>query len=177
MSKKRGHIKWFRDILDNPLFRKKPWSDWQAFEFLCLQSKRFPGDLILTDGTVMHLDTGQVFISRATFADIAGWSTKKLRAWEKRVNTLKMVTVSGTPWGMVYTVENYTFHQHEGQAKGQGLGQSKGQTEGQRKKKDKESIKKETRFGDEKAPNGSEKNVIPMPEEIRRKLDKAIKEV
>lgn len=168
MSKKKPYIKWYMDICDNPLFLKKPFSDWQAFEYLCLKCRRFPTDLVLDDGTIIHLATGQYFISRANLADICGWSVKKLRAWEKRTKQLKMVTAEGKARGTLYTVENYVFHQIEGQAKGQGKGQPEGTSEGQHTYKDKESIKKDARVRDLETP----REVIPMPDYIRKKIEK-----
>lgn len=177
MSKKWGFIKWYRAALENPLFLRKPWDDWHAFEFLNLCCRLHPKDLVLADGTVMHIDTSQVFISRPVFAEWAGWSVKKLRAWEKRVNALKMVTVKGTPWGMVYTVENFEFHQLEGHAKGHAKGQTEGTTGGHHNNNDKECIKKGVRLSDEKAPAGPDKKFIPMPDEIKEKMNKIVKEV
>ena len=166
MSKKKGHVKWYRDATDNPLFNVKPYDDWHAFEFLCLKCRRFPGEIVLDDGMVIYLSIGQYFSSRAKLAERFGWSVKKLRAWEDRLFRLKMVTVKGTPKGMVYTVENFEFHQIEGQAKGHAQGQSEGITQGQRIKKEKERIKKETSAGDLEAPR-----VVPMPDYIRKKID------
>ncbi len=171
MSKRRGHIKYYRDALDNPLFCKKPFDDWHAFDFFMLKCQRFPCDVELKDGTKIHLDIGQLFISRKKLADIFGWSVKKLRAWENRLFHLNMVTVEGKRKGMVYTLKNYASHQLEGQPQGHEEGQPQGQPQGQSKKKGKERIKKETsRSGDFDPPL----EVIPMPDYIRQKIEEVL---
>lgn len=171
MSTKKGFIKWYRDATDNPLFCKKPFDEWHAFEYLCFKARKYPVDLILDNGAIVHLEIGQYFTSREKLSEVFGWSVKKLRAWEDRLKRLKMGTAKGTPWGMVYTLENYALHQHTGQAEGQAKGQTTGQTVGQQKRKNKESIKKDARAGEVEAP----RDVVGMPDELRRKLNKAIK--
>lgn len=171
MSTKKGFIKWYRDAIENPLFCKKPFDEWHAFEYLCFRARKYPGDLMLDNGAIIHLEIGQYFTSREKLADVFGWTVKKLRAWEKRINRLKMGTAKGTPWGTVYTLENYYSHQYEGQAEGQAKGQTTGQTPGQQKRKNKESIKKDARAGVSEAPAA----VVPMNDEIRYRLQKTIK--
>ena len=167
MSKKKGFIKWYRDALDNPLFCKKPFDDWHAFEYLCFRARKYPGDIVLDNGAIVHLETGEVFCSREKLAETFGWSVKKLRAWEKRINRLNMGKPKGTPWGTVYTLENFGFHQHEGQAEGQAKGQTEGITEGTQYRKSKERIKEDARAREDKAP----RDVIPMPDYIRKKME------
>lgn len=170
MSKSKGYIKWHRSITDNPFFMVKPFDDWRAFEYLCLKARRYPGDVVLADGNVVHVASGQYFISRAKLADIFGWTVKKLRGWEERMKRAKMVTAKGQGRGTIYTIEMYTFYQLEGQAEGQGKGQPQGQPQGQRIKKDKESIKKDARASDLETP----RDVIPMPDFIRQKINEVL---
>lgn len=167
MSKSKGFIKWYRGITDNPFFMAKPFDDWRAFEYLCLQARRYPGDIVLSDGNIVHLEAGQYFISRAKLADIFGWSIKKLKGWEFRMKTAKMVLAKGLAKGTLYTIEKYTFYQLEGPAEGPAKGTSEGLTEGLRIKKDKESIKKDARACDMETP----RDVIPMPDYIRKKME------
>ena len=169
MSKERGHIKWYRDALDNPLFCKKPFDDWHAFEYLALKCRRFPTTLELEDGTTVQLDVGQYFVSRKKLADIFGWTEKKLRAWEGRLNRLNMVTAQGTRKGIVYTLKSYAFHQCEGQPQGQEVGQSEGQPQGQSKKKGKERKKKEVRLGADETPHAQP---IKCPDDIRKNIER-----
>lgn len=83
---------------------------------------------------------------------------------------LKMVLAEGLGKGTIYTIEKYTFYQGEGLAEGLAEGLSEGLTEGLRKKNDKECKKNDTRAREEKAPR-----CVPIPDELRRKIDKAIK--
>lgn len=170
MGKSKGYIKWHRSVADNPFFLVKPFDDWRAFEYLCLKARRYPGDVVLADGNVVHVASGQYFISRAKLADIFGWSVKKLRGWEKRMKRAKMVLAEGLAKGTRYTIEKYAFYQLEGQAEGHAKGQSEGTSEGTRIKKDKESIKKDARACDLEAP----RDVIPMPDFIRKKINEVL---
>ena len=171
MKKHKGFIKWYRGITENPFFMVKPFDDWRAFEYLCLKARRYPGEVVLSDGNIVHLECGQYFISRAKLADIFGWTVKKLKGWEFRMKTSKMVSAEGLPKGTRYTIENYTFYQLEGPAEGPAKGTSQGTSQGLRIKKDKESIKKDARAGVSEAPGA----VVPMNDEIRFKLQKTIK--
>lgn len=169
MSKKKGFIKWYRDATDNPLFCKKPFDDWHAFEYLCLKARKTPTEIVLDNGVIITIDVGQVFISREKLADVFGWSVKKLRAWENRIKRLNMGTAKGTQKGTLYTLKNYEFHQCEGQAKGQAKGQPEGTSEGTRKRIDKECIKNARACEGETPRDAEERKVIPMPEEIKTK--------
>jgi len=166
MSTKKGFIKWYRDAIENPLFCKKPFDEWHAFEYMCFRARKYPGEIVLDNGAIIQLEVGQFFTSREKLADVFGWSVKKLRAWEDRIKRLKMGTAKGTPWGMVYTLENYASHQYTGQAQGQAQGQTQGQTQGQQKRKNKESIKKDARAREDNTP----RDVVGMPDYIRKKI-------
>lgn len=170
MSKNKGYIKWHRSVADNPFFLVKPFDDWRAFEYLCLKARRYPGEIVLSDGNVIRLDRGQYFISRQKLADIFGWTIKKLKGWEKRMFLAKMVLAEGLAKGTRYTIENYTFYQLEGPAEGPAKGTSEGTSEGPRIKKDKESIKKDARASDQETP----RDVIPMPDYIRKKINEVL---
>lgn len=170
MSKSKGYIKWHRSITENPFFMVKPFDDWRAFEYLCLKARRYPGDVVLADGNVVHVASGQYFISRAKLADIFGWSVKKLKGWEERMKRAKMVLPEGLPKGTRYTIEKYAFYQLEGPAEGPAEGTSEGTSQGLRIKKDKESIKKDARASDLETP----RDVIPMPDFIRQKINEVL---
>lgn len=176
MKKNNTFIKLYRSTLDNVLFNVKPFDDWRAFEYLILKARIEPCDIVLSNGDIVHLERGQHFESKASLAEKFGWSVKKLKGWEKRMKRLGMVLSEGLAKGTTYTVENYTFYQGEGLAKGPAEGLSQGLSQGPRKKNDKECIKN-ARAREGEAPRDADRKVIPMPEEIRRKLTKANREV
>lgn len=171
MRKKKNEtfIKLYRSTLENSLFNVKPFDDWRAFMYLMLKARIKAGEVVLSDGTIIKVKRGQHFESKASLAAKFGWSVKKLKGWEKRMKSLKMVSAVGLSKGTIYTVENYTFYQGEGLAKGPAEGPSQGPSQGPRKKNDKECKKKDARACDQEAPR--ELKVIPMPEEIRKKFE------
>ena len=173
MRKKKNetYIKLYRSTLDNALFNVKPFDDWRAFLYLILKARVKAGDVILSDGTIIKLKRGQHFESKASLAAKFGWSVKKLKGWEKRMKTLKMVSAQGLPKGTVYTVEKYTFYQGEGLAKGPAKEPAEGPAQGSSNKNEKECLKNNDRAGDPEPP----RDVIPMPDEIREKLRGALK--
>lgn len=174
-KKKRNetYIKLYRSTLDTALFNVKPFDDWRAFEYLCLKARVKPCELVLSDGTIIHLKRGQHFESKTSLAEKFGWSVKKLKGWERRMKRLKMVLAEGLAKGTTYTVENYTFYQGEGLAEGLAEGLTEVPTEVPSKKNVKECIKKDARACEDITPRG----VVPMNDEIRQKLKKTIKSV
>ena len=128
--------------------------------YLMLKARVKAGEVVLKDGTIVRLKRGQHFESKASLAEKFGWSVKKLKGWEKRMKSLKMVSAEGLAKGTIYSVENYTFYQGEGLAKGPGKGSSEGPAEGPSKKNEEECKKN-------MIPSGE---IIPMPEEIKKKM-------
>ena len=173
MRKKKNetYIKLYRSTLDNALFNIKPFDDWRAFLYMILKARVKAGEVILSDGTIVKLKRGQHFESKASLAAKFGWTVKKLKGWEKRMKSLKMVSAQGLPKGTVYTVEMYTFYQGEGLAKGPAKGPAEGPAQGSSNKNEKECLKNNDRAGVQEAP----RDVIPMPDEIREKLKGALK--
>lgn len=172
MPKKKNetYIKLYRSTLDNALFNTKPFDDWRAFLYLILKARIKAGEVILSDGSIVKLKRGQHFESKASLAAKFGWTTKKLKGWEKRMKKLKMVSAKGLPKGTLYTVEKYTFYQGEGLAKGPAKGPAEGPSAGPSKKNEEECKKKDARAGDPETP----RDVIPMPDYLRQKIEEVL---
>ena len=168
-KKNETYIKLYRSTLDNALFNIRPFDDWRAFLYLILKARIKAGEVVLRDGTIVKLKRGHHFESKASLAAKFGWSVKKLKGWEKRMKKLKMVSALGLAKGTIYTVEKYTFFQGKGLAKGPAEWTSEGPTEGPRKKNE-EECKRSSRAGGGEPPR--ELKVIPMPDDIRKKIEK-----
>lgn len=169
-KKNETYIKLFRSTLENELFNVKPFDDWRAFMYLMMKARIKAGEVVLSTGEIVKVKRGQHFESKASLAEKFGWSVKKLKGWEKRLKSLKMVSAVGLSKGTLYTVENYAFYQGEGLTDGPAQGTSQGLSQGPRKKNDKECKKKDVRAREDKTP----RDVIPMPDDVRRKIEEVL---
>ena len=137
MNQNKGtYIKLYRKVINDDWFSKRPFDDFRAFIYILVKARVTPTDVLLDDGTIVHLERGQHFESRSSLAEKFGWTIKKVRAWEGRMVRDKKGHAEGHAKGIVYTIENYSKYQGEGHAEGHAKGQTEGHAEGQRKKND-----------------------------------------
>lgn len=165
-----GFIKLHRQIMDNPVWEDKPFSKGQAWIDLLMLANFAPGDALIK-GKIIHLEEGQLIRSLDTLASRWGWSVKKVRNFLYTIQNQKMATTQGTPQGTLITIENYTFYNNQGQAKGRTKDKAEGKqraSRGQRIKKNKKN-KKNKEIGKPEEIREIMNNVVPMPEEMRKK--------
>lgn len=112
-----GYIKLHRKTLLNDMFLELPFDRWRAFEFLMLNARYKPTDIILK-GNIVHLNVGQTIFGEETLAKKWGWSRGKVRRFLIQLSELGMIQHYGTPYGTVITIENYTMYQCDGTADG-----------------------------------------------------------
>ena len=105
-----GYIKLHRKVLSNEMFLEMPFDRWRAFEFLMLNARNKPADIMIT-GKTIHLDVGQLIFGEDTLASKWGWSRGKVRRFLEQLESLNMIQRTGTPYGTVITIENYTMYQ------------------------------------------------------------------
>lgn len=117
MADNRGFIKLYRCCRNNSLWLEKPFSRWQAFEYLLLAAAYEPTDALIKN-KVVHLERSQLIRAVRTLAADWGWSTKKVINFLTLLENTKMATSKGTPQGTLITIEKYNFYQGEGQAEG-----------------------------------------------------------
>jgi hypothetical protein len=111
----KGYIKVYRSCRSNPLWKDKPFSKWQAFEYLLMAAAYEPVD-VLIKGQIIHLERTQLIRAKHTLANDWGWSVKKVIGFMKLLDNQKMAISKGTPQGTLITIENYNIYQGEGQA-------------------------------------------------------------
>ena len=107
-----GYIKLHRKVLSNEMFLEMPFDRWRAFEFLLLNARYKPADIMIK-GKTIHLDVGQLIFGEDTLANKWGWSRGKVRRFLEQLESLNMIQRTGTPYGTVITIENYTLYQGE----------------------------------------------------------------
>lgn len=105
-----GYIKLHRKVLSNEMFLEMPFDRWRAFEFLMLNARYKPADIMIK-GKTIHLDVGQLIFGEDTLASKWGWSRGKVRRFLEQLESLNMIQRTGTPYGTVITIENYTMYQ------------------------------------------------------------------
>ena len=113
MSKEYGYIKVYRSLLENVIWKDKPYSKGQAWLELIMLANH-TDKKILINGKVDIVKRGQIFTNRRELADRWGWSTKKVDNFIKLLKTEEMVTAKGTTNGITLTIENYGFYQSKG---------------------------------------------------------------
>lgn len=107
-----GYIKLHRKVLNNELFLEMPFDRWRAFEFLLLNARYKKTDVMIK-GKTIHLDAGQLIFGEDALAIKWGWSRGKVRRFLEQLESLNMIQRTGTPYGTVITIENYTLYQGE----------------------------------------------------------------
>ena len=107
-----GYIKLHRKVLSNEMFLEMPFDRWRAFEFLMLNARYKPADIMIK-GKTIHLDVGQRIFGEDTLAITWGWSRGNGRRFLEQLESLNMIQRTGTPYGTVITIENYTLYQGE----------------------------------------------------------------
>ena len=112
-----GYIKLHRKTLLNDMFLELPFDRWRAFEFLMLNAKYKPTDVILK-GNIVHLNVGQMIFGEENLAKRWGWSRGKVHRFLSQLANLGMIQYHGTPYGTVITIENYAMYQCDGTADG-----------------------------------------------------------
>ena len=105
-----GYIKLHRKVLSNEMFLEMPFDRWRAFEFLMLNARYKPADIMIK-GKTIHLDVGQLIFGEDALAIKWGWSRGKVRRFLEQLERLNMIQRIGTPYGTVITIENYTMYQ------------------------------------------------------------------
>ena len=105
-----GWIKLDRKLLENELWRQKPFSPGQAWVDLLLMASYDEHDAII-NGEVVHLMPGDVVRTQKQFAERWGWSRSKVRNFFTTIITTKAATITTTNKRTAVHIENYAFYQ------------------------------------------------------------------
>ena len=135
-----GYIKLHRKVLSNEMFLEVPFDRWRAFEFLMLNARYKPTDVMIK-GKSIHLDVGQLISGEDALASKWGWSRGKVRRFLEQLESLNMIQRTGTPYGTVITIENYATYQGGRASNGTPLRTEDGTADGTGNKKEKKDKK------------------------------------
>ena len=168
----------YRSLRDDPFWKMKPFGKGQAWVDLILLANFKDVKEVEGDHVVVY-ERGKVYRSMQWLAEEWGWDRRKVKRFLMALESDGKVSVEvlkgGTSNGCIITVENYDKLQFQLRDDGTSDGTSDGTQIINKEIKNKEKRNARAREGE--APRDADRKVIPMPEEIRRKLDKAIKEV
>lgn len=106
----RGWIRLDRRILDNWLWKDKPFSRGQAWIDLLLLVNHEPKKVAF-DGGVIEVQKGQKITSIRKLADRWGWSVGKVGRFLNALENDKMLTKKRNGNGTVLTIVNYGVYQ------------------------------------------------------------------
>jgi len=105
-----GYIKLYRQLLDNPLWKEKPFTKGQAWVDLLLKAN-YKDKTVEIKGKIITIKRGQLLRSADSLARDWGWSRGKVIRFLKELDDTANGTADGTPYGTLITIENYETFQ------------------------------------------------------------------
>lgn len=164
-----GYVWIYRCIRDDPIYRTKPFSKGQAWVDLLILANHKTVETI-SGAEIVRYHRGTVCRSMQWLAEEWGWDRRKVKrflmALENDGRLSVEVLKGGTTNGCVIRIENYNKFQRQLMGDGTTDGTTHGTSDG-------------TSDGTQTIMNKNDKkeNVVPMPEELRTKINKAIKSI
>lgn len=143
MNKMDNEILLSRAVQQNFLWSDKPFAMGQAWIDLLMLAEWKDKDVI-SKGTIVHLERGQVGRAILWLAERWGWDRKRVKRFLKILETQKMATTESTTRGTIITIENYDKYQLSGTTDGTNDGTTYGQpmdNDGTHPKKEKKEKK------------------------------------
>lgn len=113
MSKSKGWICLHRSLLDNFLWKDKPFSKGQAWIDLLLLANHADVKSI-QNGKIIVFKRGTVNRSKLSLAERWGWSRKKVDRFLRVLEMDGMLTENATTHGTTLTIVNYGFYNDMG---------------------------------------------------------------
>jgi hypothetical protein len=111
----RGYIKLYRSVMDNSIWKKKPFSYGQAWAHLILIANH-KGGTIWVQGTPIKISRGQVGWSKAKLESVFGWTRSQLRTFIKRLKSDHMIDHTSVGKLSIITMLNYDKYHGNDQA-------------------------------------------------------------
>lgn len=105
-----GYVKLHRQICDNPLWRREPFTKAQAWIDLFLNANWKPG-VIDVRGNIVKIDRGQIGWSELTMAKRWKWSREKVRRFLSYLESESKVRQQKTHITTIITIVNYERYQ------------------------------------------------------------------
>lgn len=173
---RKDYLKFYRSMLNHPLWLAEPFTKGQAFWDLVARANHADAEL-LYGNTIIPVKRGQLFTSEVKLVERWQWSRNKVRRYLKLLESMKMSTAVSTGVGTIITIENYSIYQGDETAGGTALETAKGQgakqqedrqgtgsgTQTKRNKKNQEETKK-----NQKEIYGEYRNVKLSAEDMER---------
>jgi len=105
-----GYIKLYRQLMDNELWKDKPFTKGQAWVDLLLKAN-YKDQTCKIKGKTITIRRGQLLRGTDSLANDWGWSRGKVTRFLKELERTGNGTANGTPYGTLITIENYETFQ------------------------------------------------------------------
>ena len=112
MAKRGNWIKVHRDLLDHPLWTKKPFGKGQAWIDILLLAEWKPR-YVRIGGRKKKIKSGQYWTNLSTLATRWGWPKETVRRFLKGLECDGSVSLNVTEHGTLITVEKWALYQHD----------------------------------------------------------------
>ena len=139
-----GYIKLYRQLMDNELWKDKPFTKGQAWVDLLMKAN-YKDQTCKIKGKTVTIRRGQLLRGTDTLASDWGWSRGKVVRFLKELERTGNGTAYGTPYGTLITIENYETFQAGRRANGTTDGTASETADGTQKKKNKKNKKNKER--------------------------------
>ena len=106
----QGYIKLYRQLLDNPLWLKKPFSPGQAWIDLTLRANH-ADNKVLRGNQMIHIPRGSLITSEASLMDRWGWGKSKVRGFLKLLESEGMIDRKANHQQTTISLRNYGVFQ------------------------------------------------------------------
>lgn len=110
MNEDLTFIKLYRKAAESELFSERPFDRWHAFEYLLINARRFPKDVIIK-GQRITLDVGQLICGMEILGDKWGWSRGKVQRFLNLLEKMEMIEKKPSQIGTIITIKNYKKYQ------------------------------------------------------------------
>ena len=109
----QGYIKLHRSILDNTIFKCKPFSKGQAWITLLLLTNHKEGYINVKNGELIKIERGECGYSVLALADLFGWSRGKVKRFLELLKSEKMIHQKTIANRTIISIINYDNYQND----------------------------------------------------------------
>lgn len=109
----QGYIKLHRSILDNTIFKCKPFSKGQAWITLLLLTNHKEGYINVKNGELIKIERGECGYSELALADLFGWSRGKVKRFLELLKSEKMIHQKTVANRTIISIINYDNYQND----------------------------------------------------------------
>jgi hypothetical protein len=119
----RGYIKLYRAVMDNFIWKKKPFSYGQAWAHIIMLANHKEGT-VWVQGTPVKIKRGQLGWSKENLQKTFGWTRSKLRTFIKHLKSDHMISHDSAGKLSIITILNYERYHGNDQADDQTIAKS-----------------------------------------------------